>query len=367
MFTETLVTMQDRTLPTDPIKAAASGPIAPAKASVEAIFTDAWPVAGWRDVNVAVAVSGGADSVALLHAVATAKRQAAGRGEVFVLHFDHRVRDERSAGDAAWVEALAKGSGARFVVGRSASSGPRGEEALRDERRAFYEESVDQIGARFLATGHTADDQAETVLFRLLRGTGPRGLAGIRPFTPLNAQCVLARPLLSVTRAQVIAYLTAVDQIHREDETNASDNYNRNWLRHRVLPLLAERFPAAAANLAASASRAAETTDLVESLAADLLANAASPDGPDRIVFDTVLLATQPPALVVETLRLAWRRVGWPEQKMTAEHWQRLATLAAAGAADEARVFPGVVRVQRLGTQIVLARTSECEAETGSC
>lgn len=329
----------------------------------EGLVAAAWPVAAWRDVNVAVAVSGGADSVALLRALLVAKRSAVGRGEIFVLHFDHGVRETASAHDAAWVESLADDLGLRCVLGRSTPDGPpsespSSEEALRNERRAFYEQSVNELGARFLATGHTASDQAETVLFRLLRGTGARGLAGIRQTAALTTQCALVRPLLGITRDQVVAYLAALGQAHRNDETNASDDYTRNWLRHQVLPLLAERFPAVSGNLTACAERAAETTDLVQSLAADLLAGAASVDGPERIRFDTATLATQPPTLVAEALRLAWRRAEWPEQKMTAEHWHRLVALAVPGGEENTVMFPGTVRAERIGTQLVLSRES---------
>ncbi len=324
-----------------------------------------WPTATWRDVRVAVAVSGGPDSVALVHLITSAKRAIGGRGDVAVLHFDHRVRGDASRRDAEWVRTLAEGLGLELVSKSSGSRGVRSEEALREERRAFYRRAADLLGARYLATGHTADDQAETVLFRLLRGTGLRGAAGIRPLAPLTETCALVRPLLDVTRAELLAYLADAGQTYRSDATNLDDAYARNWLRNQALPLLSERFASAAKELCGFAERAAETSDLVETLAAKLIERATEPPPTSETppTLRSAVLAQSPQPLVVEALRLVWRQAGWPQQAMTAEHWRRLGEMATGATPRPAEVFPGGVRVERQGPMVVLAGPTA----TGSC
>lgn len=324
---------------------------------LDASLVKSWPALDWRDLRVAVAVSGGPDSVALLRALVEAKHAAGGRGDLVVLHLDHQVRGDASRRDAAWVRNLADGLGLKSLVETSPLAGARSEEALRDQRREFFCRAADSLGARFVATGHTADDQAETVLFRLLRGTGMRGAAGIRPIAPLTPTCSLVRPLLGATRGDVLAYLAAIGQSFCIDATNSEDAYARNWLRNQALPQLAERFPTAATELAGFAERAAETSDLVETLAADLLRRACetAPTADDRVTLQTAVFAQSPQALVVEALRLAWREAGWPLQAMTAGHWRQLGELATSAKPQVAVVFPGNVRVERVGDVLVLA------------
>lgn len=334
-------------------------------APLHASLAQRWPLEMWRDVRVAVAVSGGPDSVALLRLVVDLKQASGGRGDVVVLHLDHRVRGDASRRDAEWVRGLAQGLGLEVVVDSTPTSGVRSEEALRDERREFYRRAADSLGARYLAIGHTADDQAETVLFRLLRGTGLRGAAGIRPLAPLTTACALVRPLLGVARRELLAYLAAIGQPSLGDATNSDDAYARNWLRNQALPHLAERFPTAARELTAFAERAAETSDLVETLAAELMQRAAATasDAEGRVAVRCDVLAQSPQPLVVEALRLAWREAGWPQQAMTAEHWRRLGELATAATPQAAVVFPGGVRVERVADGLVLAGPPA----TGSC
>lgn len=305
-------------------------------------------------MNIAVAVSGGADSVAMLRGLAQLKHEAGGRGELVVVHYNHRTRDT-SPDDSGWVNRLALDLGLRCHSGESGHTGQRSEESLRDDRRAFFRGAAKELGARYLATGHTADDQAETVLFRLLRGSGLRGATGIRPVASLTEGCSLVRPLLAVTRDELLAYLDTLNQGFLEDPSNKETEYARNWFRHTVLPTLEQRFPRARAELAAFASRAAQTVDLVESLAEELLERAESiaPGQAGSIHLEVHEL--RPAALAAEALRLAWRRAGWPEQAMTAAHWERLVAMTPESAAPSAADFPGGVRVERRGGRLVLA------------
>lgn len=312
----------------------------------------AWPPDRWRDVVAAVAVSGGADSVALLRAVHSVSRSGAGRGQLVVLHYDHAARSD-SAADADWVRELAGSLGLHAIVERAAATLSPTEEALRNARRDFYRRAAGAAGARFLATGHTADDQAETVLFRLLRGSGVYGLAGIRPLAPLGPDCSLVRPMLGVGRPEVLAYLSSLGQAWRADSTNSDVGYTRNWVRNELLPLAEQRIPASRQSLVAFSEQAAELAETLQQLAEQALDEATEGDSPWRVRRS--VLAACPRLVVSEVVRLVWRRSGWPEQAMTAASWRRLAEMASSPSELPAETFPGAIRAEAIGEHFVLS------------
>ncbi len=177
--------------------------------------------------KVGVAVSGGADSVCLLHALLEI-----GTWPLTVLHLDHGLRGDESRADAEFVRDLAARHGLPFQL-RQASLQPGNlEQSARDARRAFFAEAMDMVDR--VAVAHTRSDQAETVLFRFLRGAGTAGLAGIRPVTDEG----IVRPLLDVGRSEVLEYLRARGIAWREDSSNASPRFARNRIRHELLPQL---------------------------------------------------------------------------------------------------------------------------------
>ncbi len=178
--------------------------------------------------HVLVAVSGGCDSVSLLHLLRFAADDATLR--VSAAHFDHAMRPG-SADDAAWVRGLCRAWGVPLAEGR-ADAVPRSEAQARDARYAFLREAQRACGATFLATAHHADDQAETVLFRALRGTGVAGLAGI----PARDPSGLVRPLLPLWRAEIRRYARDNGLRWLTDPTNAVPDAARNRIRLRLLP-----------------------------------------------------------------------------------------------------------------------------------
>lgn len=189
--------------------------------------------------RVMVALSGGADSVALLHLLRFCIPEMG--LAVTAAHFDHAMRPE-SAGDAAWVDGLCRAWSIPLAAAR-AETAPRSEAEARDARYAFLRQAREEMRADWIATAHHADDQAETVLFRILRGTGISGLAGI---PPIDVGRGLIRPLLPFTRAQLRRHARAHRLRWREDRSNASLDPARNRIRHQILPLI-ERTVAPAA------------------------------------------------------------------------------------------------------------------------
>ncbi len=216
--------------------------------------------------RVVCAVSGGADSVCLLHLLLSRDDLTC-----FCAHFDHGIRPE-SGEDAAFVESLCRQWGVPFytrrgdVPARAAETGESLETAGRELRYAFLRRAAEHFGADVIATAHTLDDNAETVLFRLARGTGLRGLGGIPP-----ERDGIVRPLLGIRRREIEAYLRERGIPWREDPTNALDGAARNRVRHHVLPALEAVHPAAAENIARLTALAREDEEFLNSLAAEKL------------------------------------------------------------------------------------------------
>ena len=209
--------------------------------------------------RVVLAVSGGADSMTLLDAAAAVAPGRIAR----VATFDHRTGDHARAA-AALVERAARALGLRTVVGRAERPLAGADEAAwREARWRFLRDVAAREGAR-VATAHTRDDQAETVAIRLLRGAGPRGLAG------LYARSDVDRPLLEVGRAEVLGYVAARDLDHATDPANASRAHLRNRIRLDLLPLLRAARPALPAELLAIARAAATWRASVERVAGAL-------------------------------------------------------------------------------------------------
>lgn len=195
--------------------------------------------------RVLIACSGGADSVALLRLLHAVNQSNHWHWTLLVAHVDHGLRGKASARDLAFVRALANSLQLPFFHRRlrlrpSAGTSRVSEETARDARRAALLEMARRVGATAVALGHHADDQAETILMRLLRGCGVEGLAGIvDEATPEAVPAMrLVRPLLGLSRSQLRTYLQELGQTWREDATNASSVYLRNRIRHELLPLL---------------------------------------------------------------------------------------------------------------------------------
>lgn len=197
------------------------------------------------DDCILVALSGGADSVALLLSLKTMYPGL----HLVACHVNHRLRPGEAERDAAFAEALCTRWGIPFelceadVATLAESEHISTELAARWVRYAFFEEQCRKHGLHKLATAHTASDNAETVLFNLTRGSALAGLAGIPPKRELAENITLIRPLILVSRERVEAYLAALGQDYVTDSTNLTDAYTRNFLRHRVMPLLKQINP----------------------------------------------------------------------------------------------------------------------------
>lgn len=302
---------------------------------------DALGVRG-RGAHVLVAVSGGCDSVSLLHLLRFAADDAGLR--LTAAHFDHAMRPG-SERDAAWVRGLCGAWGVPLVTERAAAA-PRTEEEARDARYAFLRRVQAERGADFIATAHHADDQAETVLFRVLRGTGIPGLAGIPP----RDRTGLIRPLLHFPRAEIVRYARGKGLAWREDPSNAAADFARNRIRLRLLPWVERTVaPGARRSLARLAELAREEEEAWDAVLAPLLEEAVrEEDG--ALVLVRERLAAYDWRIAARVLRAALRRLGPPPDRAGTRMALQFISHAPSG-----RVFtlPGAVRIT---TEFGLAR-----------
>src|SRR5215471_15773921 len=229
--------------------------------------------------KVVVAVSGGADSVALLLALDELVRAGKINTEIVVAHLNHKLR-RAAAADARWVESLAKQLGHRVVVRgadiktRARKSNDNLEQAARRVRYEFLGKVAKSISANLVLTGHTMNDQAETVLLNLIRGSGSDGLRGIEPLRPLVAggEIILARPLVSwAARADTESYCRRLSISYREDEMNLDESFARVRVRRQLLPLLEQFNPKFIQGVARSAEIMREDSNALEGAARRLL------------------------------------------------------------------------------------------------
>ena len=315
-----------------------------------AILRDALIPPGAR---VLAAVSGGSDSVALLRLLLDLAPgcgfTVAGAG-----HVNHGLRGAASEGDEAFCRRLALRLGLPIEVQRrdaAALARTRRtsiEAAAREARYEALAEMAARVGADLVATGHTRDDQAETFLLRLLRGAGSSGLSGIRP-----RRDAVVRPLLDTRREELRQYLKSIGQPFREDASNRDTAIPRNWVRHRLLPLLARRLNGDIVEVLARQAGVLRDEDaLLDQMAGDAARMVAAPRRGGAIELNGAALLAFPPAVSRRIVRQALGRMTGG-QFLGASHVEAVLDLAAGERSRGAADLPGV-RVERIGSNVVL-------------
>ncbi|MGD0134726.1 MAG: tRNA lysidine(34) synthetase TilS [Bryobacteraceae bacterium] len=285
--------------------------------------------------RVGAAVSGGADSVFLLHAL----RELAPRWNLrlSVIHINHGIRGTDSTADAEFVEKLAEELGLPFHLRQTDVPSMDGnlEEAARNVRHGFFSELMASGVVDRVATGHTRSDQAETVLYRILRGSGLTGLSGILPETSEG----IVRPLLEIDRSEIEAWLRQREIAWREDQTNQDRTYARNRLRHEILPLLRDNFnpqlDTALANLATLARDEEAYWD------AELYRRLPTPNPQPQVIAVTEL-ADVPPALARRRIRQAVALVKGDHRSLDFAHIERILRMARSQSGSDRFQLPGL-------------------------
>ena len=292
-----------------------------------------------RDGRILCAVSGGVDSMYLM-----CRLRELGY-DVAAAHYNHGLRGDEADRDEAFVRAFCEREQIPFLsekgdVAAFAKEARMGlEEAARALRYAFLERAADTLGAAVIATAHTADDNAETLLLHLARGTGLRGLGGIPP-----RRGRIVRPMLDVTRDEAEAYLTRCCIPHVEDSTNARDDYARNRVRHGAVPALETVNPAFVRAVGRTAALLREDETFLSGLAADFIRQYGSGDS----VPAKALAALPGPVAARVVMQMAGR-------DLSAVHVQAVLKAAAHGGGAD---IPGL-RVERTDDRLVFG-ASDC-------
>jgi tRNA(Ile)-lysidine synthase len=325
--------------------------------------------------RVGAAVSGGADSLALL-ALLDRLRDELGI-TLAVVHFNHALRGAESDADASFVELEARNRGLEFLIARedvlaaAAREGWNLEDAARRLRYAFFERVIDQNQLTHIAVAHTVDDQAETVLAHLLRGTGPTGLAGIYPVAGR-----IVRPLLGSRRETLREYLRANGQTWREDSSNRDTRRTRARIREKLLPLLQQDFsPAIVSHLGELARLAREEGTFWDALVEDRFQSLARHDGTGFSIaardllqpLDLRIASTQtftslksndfgPLRVLTERLiRRLYEGVRGNRRELGANHVEQVIRLANESTSGRAVELPGGIIVRRNFNELIFA------------
>lgn len=315
--------------------------------------------------TVVCAVSGGADSICLLHRLN--QLRAIRPFTLVAAHYNHHLRGAESDRDEAfvkrWVEdwcgpdpaagqaplpAVRLITGGGDVSGEAKRLGLGLEETARRMRYAFLEEAARAVGADRIATAHTADDNAETVLLHLIRGSGLQGLTGIRP-----RQGRLVRPLLTTTRREIEDYLELYHIPHVEDSTNQDDAYTRNQVRHQVIPLLDEINPWFVPRMADTIRYLRSDNDYLSAQAA-AGARRARPAGDGGLSISAALLASQPDPIAVRIVSCLLGRLG--EFQFRAAHLTAVVALSRSPSPSGAVSLPHSLTARRVYGELILVR-----------
>ncbi|MBI5759648.1 MAG: tRNA lysidine(34) synthetase TilS [Planctomycetales bacterium] len=309
-----------------------------------------------RGVRLLVGVSGGADSVSLLRGLLNLRESCS--LTVTAAHMNHRLRGDASVADSAWVETLCRQLDVPVrvveldVAAEAAANGIGIEEAARGARYRWLEQVAEETGCTHIAVAHTADDQAETILHHVLRGTGVAGLHGMKWHRHLPGGVILVRPLLDISRSAVIEFLRDLGQTFRDDTSNLDATFTRNRIRLDLLPRLRTEFnPQIDDALRRLGRQAAELHQLVEVIARDLLHLAVRHRDPHEVRLDVATLRDQPRPVVRELFVQLWRQQDWPRQKMGFDHWDHLADVAEHGRATH---LPGGGEARRQRGELVI-------------
>jgi len=320
--------------------------------------------------GVVVAASGGADSMALMAVMNRLREMAVAGLPLVAAHVHHGLRCGDADADEVFVAEMARRFDMRFVrravdvrahARRHALSI---ETAGRQLRRAALTEIAAETGCTTVATGHHLDDNAETLIQRMARGTGYRGLCGIRPVVDFDG-LRFARPLLCVRRAEIEAYLRQAALPWRTDVTNADCRFRRNFIRHRLLPEIARG--SSGRPLAESLfelSRAAQRLSRAIGEAVDAAWARAVEVGPDGAVMDVRVMTSLSPPAKVELIRRALSAAGCGLRAITSGHYERLVALADDDGRGRQMDLPGRFTARRKHGQVMIQPAIDAEMQT---
>ncbi|MFA6079155.1 MAG: tRNA lysidine(34) synthetase TilS [Candidatus Omnitrophota bacterium] len=299
--------------------------------------------------TVLVAVSGGPDSVFLLHTLNSLKRKL-GIKRLIVCNMDHGLRGKESRDDSLFTKKIAAELGVDFIHKKvdlkSAAKGKLStEELAREARYSFFSEAAKKTGANVLATGHTLDDQAETILMRLVKGSALKGIVGILPVRESEGLRII-RPILEIEKQVIKDYLDNKGISYRIDHTNLEPIYFRNIVRNEIIPFLEKynvRFKRVLFNLA---EHLREDFEFIEEERLKAQRFITGKDG-GAVEIRLKDLVIQPKALQKEILRDSLDRIGGEVKRLTFRHWKEMENFIKVKRTGDRLDLPGGIRITR--------------------
>lgn len=311
-------------------------------------------------VTVLCAVSGGADSMCLLHWLESVSAQ---KGfSLHCAHFNHCLRPVEADRDEEFVREWCRRRQIPFTSARgdvraeSERIGRGIEETARNMRYAFLERTAQEVGAARIVTAHTADDNAETMLLHLVRGAGLQGLCGIHP-----RRGIIVRPLLNVTRTQVEEYCALHQVSFVEDSTNADESYARNFVRRQVIPLLRQINPRAVEHMTAASEKVRVDHSYLTEQAQEIADGAELT--PEGLMLKAGTLAELPDAVATRVVRLLLERAGGAANCAQA-HVDAVMGLCRSADPSAQADLPGVT-ARRVYDELILSKTEKSHKPPG--
>lgn len=292
--------------------------------------------------KVLVAVSGGPDSVVLLHMLYLLKDELG--ISLHVAHLDHMFRGKESAEDALFVAETAKRYGVPATIDACDVPAYRdryrqsGQEAAREVRYRFLRETADRVGASRIALAHQADDQAETILINFLRGTGIKGLKGILPVR----EGFYIRPLLNIRRSDIEHYCSKMNLSFRQDVSNLKPVYARNRVRLSLMPLLEKEYnPGLVPVLLRLGEICREEDGYLEEQAEKAFQDILQEKAPGRVVLCLDGFRSMPPAIMRRVVRRAWQALTGRMKNLAFQHVETVLDLIWEGTTGAQIALPG--------------------------
>ncbi|MFH1395255.1 MAG: tRNA lysidine(34) synthetase TilS [Candidatus Omnitrophota bacterium] len=305
--------------------------------------------------RVLAAVSGGADSVCLLKTLLEIRKKM--HMEIVVANMDHCLRGIESANDSCFVKELAMNLGVDFIhkkidVKKGRNKKNSIEECAREERYRFFKNAAQAKNCNVIATGHTMDDQAETVLMRIIYGASLSGIAGIPAVRDENGFRVV-RPLINSERTDIIAFLQETGLNYVEDKSNFDTKFARNSIRHEVIPFLKNYNPRIKRTL----------SNLAESLREDYVFLSSERekrlkkyDNINSVKIEDVIL--QPKAIRKEIFKKLFKKTGGILKKLTHRHWKDMDNFLTRTERNKSLDLPGGVKIYKQKNEIVFRKTN---------
>jgi tRNA(Ile)-lysidine synthase len=304
--------------------------------------------------TVLVAVSGGSDSVFLLQALNSLKSKLKLKNLV-VCNLDHGIRGRESSEDSAFVKKLAEGLNLGFIhkkidLSKKRSKELSTEEVAREERYKFFNDAAKAAKADIIATGHTLDDQAETVLMRIIKGASLKGLVGISPVRDEGSLKII-RPLFELEKSRIEKYLDERGVEYRIDSTNAEPIYFRNVVRKDIIPFLEKHNPRIKRALCSLAEHLREDFEFINE-AKSAIGHFTRSTG-KSVEIRLKDLAIQPRALQKEILRDALDKIGGEVKRLNFRHWKEMEQFIKHKRKGNSIDLPGDIRVTRTASSLV--------------